>query len=202
MTEPSNDCSPPQWLNEFRMTDAAANSTIQVRMGCAVVRSGTVLPPYCIVSNEPVSQEEMETRKLLWIPDDIGVLFFLAHFIGFFPGLIGYYIARKECALTFGLARVVRRDRRRRLVMKMVVGGVVLLACVLVIILSLVEVTKENGVLLFIAYILFLATMIIMLLGDDILTVKKHVNNEFWIERFSKDFLSRIDKPFEMLPPK
>lgn len=58
-----------------------------------------------------------------------------------------------------------------------------------------------NGVFLGVACMLGIIIVATMFVANDLLTVQKHVNGEFWIRGFSKEFLSRIDVPFVLPPP-
>jgi hypothetical protein len=147
-----------------------------------VVKSGVVLPLYCVKTGEPITEEDLRTRTLTYSPSYVIILIVLSLLIG----LIVYLIVRKKCTLTFGLSPRIRSKYRNRVLIALFVA----ILCVGGIFLS---VKLDNGMLMFASIVLMLVSLVVVLLGGSPLTAANHVNGRFWIKGCSRAFLDRIE---------
>ena len=87
------------------LTSAKGTEPYVIENSLLVVRSGEVLPFYCVRTGEPVSPEQMERRILHWCPMWVFVLMFVAPFIGF----VLYAILRQKCFIKYGMSKGAKR---------------------------------------------------------------------------------------------
>jgi hypothetical protein len=147
-----------------------------------VVRSGDVLPLFCVTTGVPVSPEQMERRILHWCPFWVFVLMFVAPFIGF----VLYAILRKKCLITYGMSKAAKRPYWIR------VG----IACALMIAAAvgvLIGAKLKMGAILLCSVLLVPVAIIVMLVGNTPFSAIKYVDGKFWIKGSSPEFLARLD---------
>lgn len=146
-----------------------------------VVRSGTVLPPFCVKTNVPVQQEDIRQKRLTWCSPWVAALIL----INVLVLLIVYFIVRKHCLLTFGLSPEARRKYRNRVFIKL---GIVAAFTVGV---SIAALSDSAGVIVTMIIFLIIAVLALFI-GNTPLTAAKHRDGEFWISGCSPEFLARI----------
>jgi hypothetical protein len=69
---------------------------------CLVVASGTVLPPVCVKTNQPVSEGDLVRKQFDWCSPWVALLLL----VNVLVLLIVYFIVHKKCSLTFGLRAI------------------------------------------------------------------------------------------------
>jgi cytochrome c biogenesis factor len=140
-----------------------------------VVVSGTVLPPICVKTNQPVTREGIVHKHLHWRPPWV-------------MDLIAFLMARETCILTFGLDPRVQKDYRNRLRLKIVAAiGLLLVLPVLVI-------TNAMTFQFVVAFTLVLAGIAILFVEISPLRVVDYRDGQFLIRGFSKEYLERFKK--------
>ncbi|HLA85693.1 MAG TPA: hypothetical protein VJL29_12955 [Thermoguttaceae bacterium] len=151
---------------------------------CLVLTSGTVLPPICVKSNQPVHQYDMVERHFYWCSPLVGLLILLSG-----PLLIlVYFLARKKCSLTFGLHPELKRKYRKRMLLKVVAVIGLFFAIPF-------ASSFESPAVVIIALVLFLVAVVSLFIGNSPLSVVKHHRGRFWIRGFSEAFLAKFDQP-------
>lgn len=146
-----------------------------------VVRSGAVLPPYCVKTGLPVAETEKITRKLTWTPIYVLIVFVISRLIG----IILYFVVRKRCDITYSLAPAVKRKNK---ITQWSVFFIVL-GCVGGIFLGS---SLNSGALIFASIVLLLVALIVLLISNSHLSATKHENGKFWIKGCSPEFMKRI----------
>ena len=174
---PMSDLNPDQEPH-----DANYVGGIRVDGHYLIVRSNTVLPPFCIKTSEPISESEMVKKTLSWLPPMYGLVLLVG---GPLVLLIVYLLARKQCVLTYGTATVVRKQRRRRILMNVVISILLFLAIPIC-----AAIDWPPAIVM--ALVAFLASIVALLLMGSQLRITKHRDGEFWITGCSNEFLSRI----------
>jgi hypothetical protein len=148
---------------------------------CLMVVSGTVLPPFCIKTNQPVSKDDLIRKQFYWCSPWVGLLIVLSGLL-----LIAvYFIARRRCSLTFGLHRRVRDKYRRRKIFKIVATIALFFAIPF-------STAVDATVAPIIALVLFLIAVVSLFIGNSALSVVKYQKGVFWIKGFSEEFLANI----------
>jgi hypothetical protein len=176
--------APPALAEDFvTATLVDSPNRIRVEGRCLVVRSGTVLPRVCIKTDQPVSEEDMVTRSVYWCSP----LVLLLLLIGLVFVLIGYFVCRRKCTLTFGLSPEVRRRYRRRTLVKWSIAGVLLAVALL-----------GGGVfpteVVVILVILFIVALLVALVGNSLIAASSYRHDMFWIKGCSREFLARVQE--------
>jgi hypothetical protein len=153
---------------------------------CLVVASGTVLPPFCVKTNRPVSEGDLVRKQFDWCPPWVAILIIVNLLIL----IVVYFLVRKRCLLTFGLDPRVRKGYRRRMLLKIAAAILLFLA------IPVVSALEANGspIATIIVLVLFLVAVVSIFIGNSPLSVAKHQKGMFWIKGFSKDFLQRFDQ--------
>jgi hypothetical protein len=151
-----------------------------------VVRSGEVLPCYCVKTGEPVSPEQMERRILHWCHFFAFLMMFLAPFIGF----VVYAILRQKCLITFGMSKTAKRPYWIRVgiasfLMAAAAAGVVIGA------------KLKMGSILLGSVVLVPVAIIVMLFGNTPFAAVRHENGEFWLKGSSPEFLARLERRWQ-----
>jgi hypothetical protein len=145
-----------------------------------VVKSGVVLPLFCVKTNEPLSESDMRKKSLTWCPPFV-FIFFL--FCGLLSILL-YFILRKSCHVTYGLSPAVQRKYRTRLIVKSLIAAALFVALPLT--------AGFDDTVSTVTIVLFLVAVIVLLVGNSPLSITNHQKGEFWISGCSSEFLSRI----------
>ena len=96
---PESDIVVPQGNGDFRVEGKDL-----------ICRTGAVLPPRCVKTNEPVGSERMKTKTFYWTSSWIYLLL-LIHLLVL---LLAYFIIRKPVTLTFGISPAARSRRIRQ----------------------------------------------------------------------------------------
>ena len=155
---------------------------------CLVVASGTVLPPLCVKTNEPVSKDDLIRKRFDWCSPWIA--FSIA--LGAPILILVYFIARKKCSLTFGLHPHLRRKYRRRMVFKVVATIALFFAIPF-------SATFDAIAVLIIVMVLFLVALVSLFFGNSPLSVVKYRKGAFWVKGFSREFLAEF-APGSVIP--
>ncbi|WP_010587866.1 hypothetical protein [Schlesneria paludicola] len=148
-----------------------------------VVRSNTVLPPFCIKTNEPIPESELIKKTLTWLPPAYALVLLLG---GPLLLLIVYLLVRKQCVLTYGIASSIRRKRRNRILLNCVISLLLFLAIPL-------TAPLKSPVPMVTALLAFIGSIVSLLLMGSQLRITKHRKGEFWISGCSADFLARFE---------
>ncbi|MBN1908982.1 MAG: hypothetical protein JW818_04520 [Pirellulales bacterium] len=147
-----------------------------------VVQSGERLPPICIKTNQPLSEQDMVTKTLYWC-SPLLLLLILINLIIF---LIVYMIARKQCILTIGLHPSVRSRRRWTVLVKVLVVVGLFFA-------MLFAAAADSDSLIIVFLILFFVALIIACLGNSPVSIAKYRDGMFWIRGCCPEYLAEIE---------
>jgi hypothetical protein len=150
-----------------------------------VIKSGVVLPLFCVKTNAPLPESNLRKKSLTWCPHYVFVFFL---FCGLLSILL-YFVLRKSCSITYGLSAEVQRKYRTRLIVKS------LIAVALFVALPLTAGFDET--VSTVAIVLFLISVVVLLVGNSPISVTNHQKGEFWISGCSSEFLSRISGQVE-----
>lgn len=173
-----NPYRPPEALSGSR---SSTSLDVRVQGKQLVVRTGAVLPAFCVKTNEVVRPEEMQNRSFTWCSPLVGLLILLSG-----PLLIlVYFLLRKHCRLTFGLSPEIRRKYRNRKLLKT-------LAIVVLFFSIPIAAGAESAAIVIGVVVAFLVAVVSLFVGNSPLTVRAHRDGEFWIEGCSHEFLSRL----------
>lgn len=148
-----------------------------------VVRSNTVLPPFCVKTNEPIPESDRIKKTLSWLPPAYAVVLLIG---GPLILLIVYLLVRKQCVLTYGVTPAIRRKRRNRILLNCVISLLLFLAIPL-------TAPLKSPVPMVTSLLAFLASIIVLLLTGSLLRITKHRKGEFWISGCSTEFLARFE---------
>lgn len=147
-----------------------------------VVRTGTVLPLYCVKTNQPVGEQELRRRRLTWCSPFVGLLILLSGLLL----ILVYFLLRKNCVITYALAPEVRRKHRNRRLAK--IAAVVMLFFAVPI-----AAGSDSTPVILVVTLLFFAAVVSLFVGNSPLVVSKYQQGEFWIAGCSQDFLARFE---------
>ena len=173
--------------NPFQTPETGFDATPAVRLAglprvdgdYLVVASGTVLPPVCVKTNQPVSQRDLVRKQFDWCSPWVALLLL----VNLLVLLIVYFIVRKKCSLTFGLAPRIRRGYRTRMLVKIAIVIALLFAIPL-------SAALDSSVAIAISVVLFLVGVVSLFIGNSPLRVAKHREGMFWIKGFSPEYLA------------
>ena len=146
-----------------------------------VVASGTVLPPVCVKTNQPVSEDDLVRRRFYWCTPWIAILIAASGLLL----ILAYFLVRRKCSLTFGLHPRVRRKYRRRILLKAVAAIALFLAIPL-------AAGVDSAALIMTVSVLFLVAVVALFVGNSPLSVVKYREGMFWIRGFSGEFLANV----------
>ena len=148
-----------------------------------VVPSGTVLPPICIKTNQPVSDRDVKTQTTFWCTPWI----FLLLLIGPLPLCIGYFVVRKKCSLKFGLQPQIRKRYRNRVLLKSLIAFGLFFG-------MLFSTAYKVGEITLALAILFLIALIVACVGNSPISIKTYKDGAFWVKGCSPEFLRDIQQ--------
>ncbi|QDU93626.1 hypothetical protein [Lignipirellula cremea] len=171
----------PYQSPETEQSVAVPVKPIRVEGNSLVVRSGTVLPPFCVKTNKPVEPPDMQQLRLVWCPPIFALLMLLS---GLCLVLV-YFFVRKRCTIAFGLDPDIRKRYRN--------WGIFKIIAVIVLFLAIpVSAAFDTEAVSFAAIILFLLAVVSLFFGNAPLAVNNHKKGEFWISGCSKEYLARL----------
>ncbi len=159
----------------------ATRGGLRVEGNRLIVRSGQVLPPRCIKTNEPLDNQPI-TRTLYW-SHPAWLLLILVNLLVL---LIVYFAVRKRCRITYFLSPQMRKRRQRWLLAWLCVW----VAGIAVIVAS---VGMENGIIALVGVVTFLVGLIGLFACGNTLTITGHRDGEFWIKGCGPAFLAVLD---------
>ena len=146
-----------------------------------VVRSGDILPPFCVKTNEPVPPSAMIKRRFTYCSPLV--------FLGFLGGplifLIVAVLMQRHCQLTYGLAPTLFYRWRKRWFIK-------LFAALLFGASIPFAVAIESQALIITSIALTVLAVIVFLFDGAYISVKKFQFEEFWIKGCSHEYLERM----------
>jgi len=159
---------------------------IRVENGLLVVPSGCVLPPFCVKTNSPVTEQDMVSKDLTWCSPWIGLLFFISG-----PLLIIiYFVARKQCSITFGLSSEIRKRNSRRGFAKFAAMVAFLVATV-----GIATIDSNHWIISAafpVTFLLFLVSVVALFVGNSPLSIVKHRNGMFWIKGLRPELIAQL----------
>ncbi len=188
---PQTDCHAPEnWRD----------SALRVDGRHLVVPAGTVLPPVCVKTNQPVSQADMVRASLFWCSPWVAIAA-----LGGLLVIPALFLLGKRFTITYGLVPELRRRYRTLRIVKMaavVSGSVTLLfACAvfvgMFVFFPSVVLDIGPGVIvkpLMIANVVGFSLLFVAILsGIRPLTVRKHRQGVFWVKGCSEEYLARLE---------
>lgn len=146
-----------------------------------IVRNGTVLPPRCVKTNEPITNDQYKRATLVYCPPIVFLFLFCG---GLIPLLIAYLVMRKRCHLSYGLTPEISSRYFRFNSICILVGFASLFGCVFAAI-------NEQGLVAAVSMFTFLITLICALAGKNILTAVNHKDDYFKIKGCCPDFIEQ-----------
>lgn len=158
---------------------SATENNVRVDGKLLVVRSGVILPRYCVKTNEPITELDMTRKTLTWCSPLVAFLFLLA--------LIVYFVVRKKCVITYGISPEIKQKYRKRLFVKASVAVSLLLVLIFAISFDLFP-------LFLVVFSPFLISLLVLVFGNSPLTVSMHKDGYFWIKGCSKEFLASLSE--------
>ncbi len=161
--------------------DLVQSGPMRVDGKCLVVKSGVVLPLFCVKTNTPLSESNLRKKSLTWCPPYVFIFFLFCGLLS----ILMYFILRKQCSVTYGLSAEVRRKYRTWLIVKSLIAVALFVALPLT---AGFDDTVSTA-----AIVLFLVSVIAVLVGNSPLSITNHQKGEFWISGCSSEFLSRIE---------
>lgn len=148
-----------------------------------VVSSGTVLPPICVKTGDPVADEDMLRKTYYWCPP----LVLLLALVNLVLLAIVYFIVRKKCELSFGLDPHLRAKYRNRVVMKT-------LALVGLLVALPFAIATDRDILWMGVLFLLIVVVVWCCFGNAPLRIVKSKNARFWVKGVSPECLERIER--------
>ena len=160
---------------------------IRIDGDALVLPSGCTMPSKCVKTNQPVSESDMIFANLGWAPKSVGLWALLGT-----PFLIVAHFANRElCTITYGLNR---RQRIKNVVYTIakILSSAGLLAATIG--LSIIP-SNDRFItpLIWITFILFLASIVIIFIGNSPLRVVEYRDGLFWVKGFSQEFLDDLE---------
>jgi len=181
--------------SQFQSNDGASTGGMpeapQIRVDgkLLVVKSGAVLPQYCVLTNSALQPPDMRQETLAWSPPFTDTV--LDRFALF--ALLGR-LTKKHCLLTYGLSASVIGRRKKWRAIK--IGLAFVSAVMIVVFLAL------GSDLIFAALIAFCSAVVLLLIDSGTtLAIVDHRNQEFWVGGCCKDFLERLKVAEASRPP-
>ena len=145
-----------------------------------VVKSGAVLPKFCVKTNVPVPEANWRKSTFMWCPPYV----FAFILLGGFAVILAYFFARKRFSFTFGISNETKAKYRKRLYVKLLITLALLIA---------VPVTANiDDSVCIVVMILLLIAFVSLFIGNSPVSIHKHRNGEFWVAGCSREFLSRF----------
>lgn len=160
--------------------DLADSSMMRVDGKFLVVKSGVVLPRFCVKTNAPIPESSLRKKTLTWCPPYVFAFVLLGGLIV----IVAYFLVRKRCNVTYGISAQTQRKYKTRLIVKSLIA--------LGLFVSLPLTAGLNDTASTVMVILFILSIVALLLGNSPLSITKHKKGEFWISGCSKEFLARI----------
>jgi hypothetical protein len=169
-------------------SDIAASDDMRVRVDgdSLVLPSGCTLPPYCIKTNQPVSERDMILTNLIWrsaAKDEFRYL------VGF--RLMEYLVGSDQCQITYGLTPKLYRRRVYRFLIKILMT-IALFAATLFFAVSESR-NRLIGPAMFVTFGLFTGSFVSIFLGNSLLQVVRKENEMFWVKGFSQEYLDSLE---------
>jgi hypothetical protein len=141
------------------------------------------LPPICVRTARPVTDDDMIRQIFYWAPAAAGFLLLAA-----VPGWIAYFAMRKRCTITYAMHRSVRNKYRMWFVNKFLAMLALLVSIPLAI-----TYTSSAWVITFVITAFFVS-LIALALGNRPIRVKKHMNGKFWFAGCSPEYLAMVSQ--------
>jgi hypothetical protein len=145
-----------------------------------VVRTGAVLPPRCVKTNEPVHEPQV-TKTLQWCTP----LVYLTILINVVVLLIVYFIVRKQCQITYSIGAAARARKTRNVLISTAVFVGSVLLCIFLF------ANDWIGVGLLFVVIAFAGLIAIAFSARDLAAIK-HKDGQFWIKGCGPEFLASL----------
>ena len=154
-----------------------------IRGNNLLVRTKTVFPPVCVKTGRPIDEAEMNWKQIFWFPPALFALLFLL-FFGLIAILI-YMVGRKECRIKYGVHADIRRKLLRWMLIKLAVLFVLVVAA------AIAFSQMHLGLGLWLTAGSFIA-LIVVFVGNDVLTAGGHDTGVFEIKGCGPEFLNHI----------
>jgi hypothetical protein len=155
-----------------------------------VIRRNAVLPPFCVMTNLPVTPQEMVVCHLSYVDSDSGLLLILSPVLGSLPFLFKDRSSEDTCMVTYGVSTSYKRSQSKRALLWLAVLSVSVVAVAFAIFFKSVTAIAVSMAFLW-------PSLVILVMTFDSIGVTKKTPGEFWISGCHKSFLSRIDKPLQ-----
>jgi hypothetical protein len=139
------------------------------------------LPPICVRTARPVTDDDMVRQIFYWAPSAAAILILCG-----LPGWIAYYAIRKRCTITYAMHRSVRNKYRIRFVSKLLV----MIALLVTIPFVGTYVASPPAVVSIV--IAFFVSLVVLVLGNRPISVKNHMNGKFWFKGCSPEYLAAV----------
>jgi hypothetical protein len=148
-----------------------------------IVRSEDVFPLYCVKTAFPISQQDLQRRRLTWCSPWVLLVALLSG-----PLLIlVYLLVRKNCVLQVGLSSELQRSYRKWRI-------ITILAVVLLFLALPVAAVTDSPVVIGAIVVSFFIALFSLFIGNSPIAVCKFHRGEFWISGCSPEFLKLVDR--------
>jgi hypothetical protein len=146
-----------------------------------VVPHLTRLPPICVRTAQPVTDDDMVRQIFYWAPTAAAVLILCG-----LPGWIAYAYMRKRCTITYAMHRSVRNRYRIRFVDKLLVMFALLVS------IPFIGTYVDSPLAVVAVVIAFFVSLVVLVLGNRPISVKNHMNGKFWFKGCSPEYLAAV----------
>jgi hypothetical protein len=165
------------------LSDEPYESPLRIEGRALVVTSGTRLPPICVLTNQPVTEDDMVRQEYYWCSPWYALLILG----GLLLYVVFYLIARKQCILTYGLHPDMKRMYRKRVLIK----SLVMIGFVIA---FMAGAGANSGVVMGLTALGMFGALLSFFIGNTPLAVKKCKYGKFWIKGFSPEYLHVVSK--------
>jgi hypothetical protein len=154
-----------------------SNKSFHVDGKLLVVRSGAKLPPFCVKTNQELTEPQYSKRRIQWTKGTKG------------RGLkmiFSYFTSRSSCELFFGVSSSNKAKRMMLFVAKLLfaVGGLIGM--------FVAAVFGGDPIVMLGCLAVSIIAMGLLPFGNSPLAIVREENGSFWIKGCGKEFLSRL----------
>ena len=153
-----------------------------------VVTHGTVLPPLCIKTGQPIYTRPV-TRRLYYVHPAVHLFFFVHPLLLWLPA---YLVCRIPCRVTYHLSRTAKR--RQRTIRAVLAGSLTLvLASIIIVMIRFDDPRAAAAISVFLLLILIGEWFVLRRLNDPLRAVK-HKDGRFWLAGVGDAFLDAVEE--------
>jgi hypothetical protein len=147
-----------------------------------VVTSGTVLPRRCVKTNRELSEQEMVKKDFYWASPWWALLILT----GVLVYIVVYFVVRKKCTLTYGVARSVQNRYFYMNTLKALISIGLFIG-------FFAAFASGSTTLGLILVGLFVISLIALFIDNAPIIVRNHKDGSFWFKGCSPEFLASLN---------